>query len=69
MNQLLVKKSWKQQPQQIAGDVRDRALGRKIFSVQMIDAAQPRIRHDEVVREFGDRFHKSDLPQNCEGRK
>ena len=41
MNQFLVKKSGEQQPQQVAGDGRDGALGRQIFSVQMIDAAQP----------------------------
>jgi hypothetical protein len=28
----------------------------------MIDAAQPRIGRDEIVREFGDGFHKNDLP-------
>jgi hypothetical protein len=29
----------------------------------MIDAADARIRRDELVGELGDRFHKSHLPQ------
>ncbi len=57
MNQFLIEKSGEQQPQQITGDVRDGALGRQIFSIQMIDAAVPRIGRDQFVREFGDGFH------------
>lgn len=53
----LVKKTGEQQPQQIAGDGRDDALGREIFAVQMIDAARLRVRRDELVGELRDRFH------------
>src|SRR5882724_3750169 len=57
MNQFFVKKSRKQQPQQILCDGCNDALGRQIFSVQMIDAADTRIRRNQFVREFGDGFH------------
>ena len=57
MNQFFVKKSGKQQPQQILRDGRDGALGRQVFAVQMIDAAHLGVGRDELVRELRDGFH------------
>ena len=59
MNQLLVKKSGEQQPQQIVRDGRDDALGRQVFAVQMIDAARLGVGRDELVREMRDGFHEA----------
>ena len=69
VNQLFVKKSGEQQPQQVTGDVRDGALGRQIFPVQMIDAAVPRIGRDQFVREFGDGFHSKGFTTKPQGPK
>jgi len=52
MDELFVKITGEQQPQQILRDGRDGTLGRQVLAVQMIDAAQSRIRRDEFVREF-----------------
>ena len=57
MDQLLVKETGEQHAQQIHRDGRDGAFGRQIFAVQMIDAADARIRRDQLIRELRDRFH------------
>jgi hypothetical protein len=31
----------------------------------MVDAADARIRRDQLIRQFGDRFHGSSIPQKC----
>ncbi len=57
MDEFLVEISGEQQPQQILRDGGNGAFGRQIFPVQMVDAAHARIRRDELVCEFSDRFH------------
>jgi len=63
MNQLFVKKTREEQPQQILGDARDGAFGRQIFAIQMIDAAPAGVRGDKLIRELGDSVHSLDLTQ------
>ena len=63
MNQLLVKETGEQQPQQILRDGRDGALGGQVLAVQMIDAADLCVGRDQAVRELGDGFHGGKLPR------
>ena len=37
------------------------AFGRQVFAVQMIDAADARIRRDELVCKLSNRFHKGEF--------
>ena len=39
-------------------------IGRQIFAVQMVDAAELRVGRDEVVGEFGNRIHGGKLPRS-----
>ncbi len=64
VDQLFVKETGEQQPQQILRDGRDGALGRQVFAVQMVDAAHLRVGRDEVVGEFGNRIHGGKLPRS-----
>ena len=64
MNQLLIEKTGEQQPEQVVGERGDDALGRQVFPVQMIDAADAGIGGDKLICELGDGFHPGDLPQN-----
>jgi hypothetical protein len=57
MDRLLVEETGKEQPQQIRGDGRNGALGRQIFAVQMIDAADARVRRDQLIRQLSDGIH------------
>ena len=69
MDQLLVKVPGEQQAEQILGDGVDGTLGRQIFAVQMIDAADAGIGLDKLVGQPGDSFHNRDLPQIQAGNK
>ena len=61
MNRLLVEKSGEQQPQQINRDGGNGALGRKIFAVEMVDAAHFGVGRDELVGELRDGVHGGKL--------
>ena len=70
VNQFLVEEPGKQQPQQVDRDDRDRAFRRKIFAVEMIDAADARVRGDETIGQLGDgRLHVRSIPQGRRKRK
>ena len=48
VDQFFVEETGKQQPQQILRDGRDGALGRQVFAIQMIDAAQLGVGRDQT---------------------
>ena len=69
MDQFLVEITGEQQPQQILRDGGDGAFGRQVFAVQMVDAADARIRRDELIRQFGDRFHEGEFTTKARRQK
>jgi len=69
MDQFFIEISGEQQPQQIHRDGGNGALGRQVFAIQMIDAAHARIRRDELIREFGDRFHDGEFTTEARRQK
>ena len=69
MDQFLVEIAGEQQPQQILRDGGNGAFGRQVFAVQMVDAAHARIRRNELVCEFGDRFHKGEFTTKARWQK
>ena len=69
MDEFLVEISGEQQPQQILRNGGNGAFGRQVFAVQMVDAAHARIRRDELVREFSDRFHKGEFTTKARRQK
>ncbi len=69
MDWFLVEKTGKQQPQQVLRDGSDGMVGRQILAIQMVDAPDARIRRDQIIRKFGDRFHGTKLARSHNGTK
>ena len=55
MNRLLIEESGKEQAQQVFSDESHCALGGQILAIQMINAAESRVRGDQFVGQFCDR--------------
>ena len=64
MNQLIVKKTREQQPQQVLRQRRHQPFGGKVLAVEMIDAADLRVGGDQFFGELRDRrFHARSIRQ------
>lgn len=55
MNDLVVEKTGKQQPEQLGGDGADGGLVRQVFAVEMVDAAFFRVAREQLIGELSDR--------------
>ena len=56
MNNLLVKEPGEKQPQQVHCDGANHRFARKVLAIEVIDAANARIRGKQLVGKLGDRY-------------
>ena len=57
MNRFLVEETGKEQSQQVLRNGDNGMVGRQVFAVQMVDAADARVGGDQLIRQFGDSVH------------
>ena len=62
MDRFLVKESRKNETEEIDGNLGDRSLGRKVFSVQMVNAAGAGVGGNQPLGQLGHRQHKAKYP-------
>src|ERR1043165_1105337 len=68
MNRLLVEESGKYQTKQIERDGSNGAFGRKIFSIEMVDAAAAGVRSNQLIGQLR-HVHAASIPQRFRKRK